>query len=68
MAETDPGCEVEGILQPRESVEAMLRVIPTKTIEHSGTFWTWDGRVSPSQIPDTDALPSSPPSLHTYLA
>ena len=38
--------DIEGILTPRESVDAMMRVIPTKTIEHSGTFWTWDGRVS----------------------
>lgn len=40
--------DIEGILTPQESVEAMLRVIPTKTIEQSGTFWTWEGNVSPA--------------------
>jgi hypothetical protein len=46
MADINLGWDVEGILTPRESVEAMLQVIPTKTIEQSGTFWTWEGRVS----------------------
>ena len=46
MADISLGWDIEGIITPQESVEAMLRVIPTKTIEHSGTFWTWEGRVS----------------------
>lgn len=46
MADIELGWDVEGILTPQESVEAMLRVIPTKTIQHSGTFWTWEGLVS----------------------
>jgi hypothetical protein len=46
MADINLGWDVEGILTPKESVEAMLRVIATKTPEQTGTFWTWDGRVS----------------------
>ncbi len=45
MADISTGWDIEGILTPQESVEAMLRVIPTKTFEHSGTFWTWEGKV-----------------------
>lgn len=45
MANISLDWEVEGILSPEESVSAMLKVIPTKTIEQSGTFWTWDGKV-----------------------
>lgn len=40
------GWEVDGILTTSESVSAMLKVIPTKTIEQSGTFWTWEGKVN----------------------
>jgi hypothetical protein len=46
MAAISTEWDVEGIITPQESVEAMLRVIPTKTIEQSGTFWTWEGNVS----------------------
>jgi hypothetical protein len=46
MADISTEWEIEGIITPQESVEAMLRVIPTKTIEQSGTFWTWEGNVS----------------------
>ncbi|MCJ1421021.1 hypothetical protein MMC32_007383 [Xylographa parallela] len=45
MANISVGWEVDGILTPTESVSAMLKVIPTKKIEHSGTFWTWEGKV-----------------------
>ena len=45
MANISVGWEVDGILTPTESVSAMLEVVPTKTIEHSGTFWTWEGKV-----------------------
>lgn len=45
MADISTDWDIEGILTPQESVEAMLRVIPTKTLEHSGTFWTWEGKV-----------------------
>lgn len=37
---------VEGVIQPRESVEGMLRVIKEKGEGDNGSFWCWDGRVS----------------------
>ena len=37
--------DVEGIISVEESVSAMLQVIPSKTIEQSGTFWTWQDDV-----------------------
>ena len=40
------GWEVEGIMTAEESVSAMLKVISTKTIEDTGTFWTWEGKVN----------------------
>lgn len=46
MANVSLGWEVEGIISPEESVSKMLKVIPTKNIEQSGTFWTWEGKVS----------------------
>ncbi len=52
MANIDVEWEVEGILTPQESVEKMLRVIPTKTNKDTGTFWTWEGKVwKPRQDP-----------------
>lgn len=45
MANVSLDWEVEGIISAEESVTAMLKVITTKTLEHSGTFWTWEGRV-----------------------
>jgi hypothetical protein len=45
MANIDVEWEVEGILTPQESVEKMLAVITQKTIEDTGTFWTWEGKV-----------------------
>lgn len=45
MANIDVEWEVEGILTPQESVENMLPVIMQKTIEDTGTFWTWEGNV-----------------------
>ncbi|KAL3483257.1 NAD(P)-binding protein [Aspergillus germanicus] len=47
MANVPLGWEVEGIIQPQESVEGMLRVIAEKGEEDSGTFWCWDGRSHP---------------------
>ncbi len=45
--------EVEGIISVEESVSKMLEVIPTKTVEQSGTFWTWEGKVSgPANLAD----------------
>ena len=37
---------VDGILQPEESVTKMMEVIQSKGIQHSGTFWTYDNKVS----------------------
>lgn len=31
-------------ISAQESVSAMIGVIETKTIEHTGTFWTWKMR------------------------
>ncbi|KKY22162.1 putative short-chain dehydrogenase reductase [Phaeomoniella chlamydospora] len=39
--------EIEGVMTPEESVTGMLKVIPGKTAEHSGTFWTWEGNQYP---------------------
>jgi hypothetical protein len=50
MANVPLGWEVEGVIQAKESVQGMLRVIAEKGEEDSGTFWCWDGRVS-SSIP-----------------
>ena len=49
MANIDGGLEwdVEGIMTPDESVRKMLDVIPSKGIEDSGTFWTWEGKQYP---------------------
>lgn len=46
MANIEVEWEVEGILTPQESVEKMLTVIQGKTVKDSGTFWTWEGKVS----------------------
>lgn len=54
LAEVPLGWEVEGVMSPEESVLGMLRVISSKTIHDSGTFWTWEGKVSIS----TPEIPS----------
>jgi len=46
MANIDLGWEVDGIMTPEESVSAMIKVIESKGIQHSGTFWTWENKVS----------------------
>lgn len=46
MASVDLPWEVEGMISPEESISAMLDVIPGKGIENSGTFWTWENKVS----------------------
>lgn len=45
MTDVPLGREVDGIMSTEESVYGMLRVIGSKTIYDSGTFWTWDGKV-----------------------
>ena len=47
MQNIEVGSEIEGLLTPKESVEGMLKVIPEKGIEESGSFWTWEGRRHP---------------------
>lgn len=46
MANIDVAWEVEGIISPEESVSSMIKVIESKGIQHSGTFWTWENKVS----------------------
>lgn len=52
--------EIEGVMTPEESVSSMIPVIETRGIQHSGTFWTWEGKVSwvcqTRQHGDTDML------------
>jgi hypothetical protein len=45
MANISLDWEVDGILTPEESVSAMIKVISTKSIKDTGTFWTWEGKV-----------------------
>jgi hypothetical protein len=56
MANIDLGWEVDGIMTPQESVSAMIKVIESKGIQHSGTFWTWENKVC-----DSDDLPGRLP-------
>jgi hypothetical protein len=58
MANIDLGWEVDGIMTPQESVSAMIKVIESKGIQHSGTFWTWENKVCdsndlPGRLPDS---------------
>ena len=46
MTNIDADLPIEGLITPQESVEKMLAVIPKKTIDDTGTFWTWEGNVS----------------------
>jgi hypothetical protein len=44
-------------MTPQESVSAMIKVIESKGIQHSGTFWTWENKVCdpndlPGRLPD----------------
>ncbi|GAB7360449.1 hypothetical protein MBLNU230_g8403t1 [Neophaeotheca triangularis] len=47
MANVELGWEVEGIMTPQQSVEGCIRVIESKGIQHSGTFWTWENKPHP---------------------
>lgn len=46
MANIELGWEVDGSIQPPESVKGMLKVIEEKNEKNNGTFWCWDGQVS----------------------
>ena len=50
MANISVGWEVDGIISAERSVAGMLRVVESKTIQDSGTFWTWEGLVSPRSV------------------
>ena len=47
MANVQLSWEVQGIISPEVSVSSMISVIESKGIQHSGTFWTWENKVSP---------------------
>ena len=32
-------------MTPEQSVSSMIPVIESRGIQHSGTFWTWEGKV-----------------------
>jgi len=55
--------EIEGVMTPEESVSSMIPVIETRGLQHSGTFWTWEGKVSwfhqTRQYGDADMLCNS---------
>jgi len=46
MANIQLSWEVQGIISPEFSVSNMISVIESKGIQHSGTFWTWENKVS----------------------
>jgi short-subunit dehydrogenase len=46
MANVQLPWEVQGIITPEESVRRMIEVIQSKGIQHSGTFWTYENKVS----------------------
>jgi NAD(P)-dependent dehydrogenase (short-subunit alcohol dehydrogenase family) len=46
MANVQLPWEVQGIIGVEESVGKMIEVIKSKGIQHSGTFWTYENKVS----------------------
>lgn len=46
MANIEIPWTIEGLISPEQSVSKMIEVITTKGIQHSGTFWTWENKVS----------------------
>lgn len=46
MANVQLPWEVQGIIGVEESVGKMIDVIKSKGIQHSGTFWTYENKVS----------------------
>ena len=51
MSNIEVPWQIDGVMTPEQSVTAMLPVIESRRIQHSGTFWTWEGRVSHSRLP-----------------
>ena len=45
MTKIEISWEVEGEMTPEESVSHCIKVIESKGIEDSGTFWTWENKV-----------------------
>ena len=37
--------DVEGIISPKQSVSMMLKVLASRTLADTGTFWTYEGKV-----------------------
>lgn len=56
MANVQLPWEVHGIITPEESVLKMIDVIQSKGIQHSGTFWTYENKVSSSVTPSEHSL------------
>jgi len=50
MANVSVGWEIEGIISAQESVAGMLHVVEKKTLQDTGTFWTWEGNVGSHKI------------------
>ncbi|GAT25000.1 short-chain dehydrogenase [Aspergillus luchuensis] len=50
MANVELDWVVEGVIQPRESVEGMLRVVEERGEGDNGTFWCWDGRIVSNDV------------------
>ncbi|KAI9712724.1 MAG: hypothetical protein M1820_001345 [Bogoriella megaspora] len=46
MGSIDVAWQVDGIITPEQSVAAMINVIQSKGIQHSGTFWTWEDKLT----------------------
>ncbi|KAH8708629.1 hypothetical protein GQ44DRAFT_662247 [Phaeosphaeriaceae sp. PMI808] len=46
MADIKVSWDVQGIITAEESVTKMIEVIKSKGIQHSGTFWTFENKVS----------------------
>jgi len=42
--------EVEGQMEPPESVAACIKTIESKGLDDSGTFWTWHNQVRNSKV------------------
>lgn len=51
MANIEIAWDIDGgQISAEESVRGMLGVIQEKTIEHTGTFWTWENVVSFEEV------------------
>jgi hypothetical protein len=58
MANIEIPWDVDGVMTAEQSVSAMLPVIQSKGIQHSGTFWTWENKAS--YFHREQSLPKSP--------